>query len=116
VSKRQYWRQQVDELLRRALEVDEAEIRERQGCDALPAELAQAQSRLKRLEQAKHELEQEAQQKLEEARREWSSRGKRGWPRKGEEPLLHTRECHKLRKQYHRALRMRLVLRVRKAY
>lgn len=101
----QYWRQQVDELLRRAREVDEAEAREQQRCDELPAELAQAQSRLKRLEQAKRELEQEAQQKLEEARREWSSRGKRGRPRKGEEPLLHTKECHKKRKQYYRALR-----------
>jgi hypothetical protein len=68
-------------------------------------ELAQAQSRLKRLEQAKHELEQEVQQKLEEAKREWSSRGKRGRPRKGEEPALHTKDSPKERKRYYRALR-----------
>ncbi len=101
----QYWREQVDELLRRPCEVDEAEGRKQQQCDELPAELAQAQSRLKRLEQAKRELEQEAQQKLEEAKQEWSSRGKRGRPRKGEEPLLHTKDCHKERKRYYRALR-----------
>jgi len=102
----QYWKQHVDELLRRACQVDEEEGRGgRQRCDALPAELAQAQSRLKRLEQAKRALEQEAQQRLEEAQREWSSRGKRGRPRKGEEPLLRTKECHKERKRYYRARR-----------
>jgi hypothetical protein len=70
----------------------------------LPEELALAQNRLKRLEQAKREVEQEAQQKLEEAQREWSSRGKRGRPRKGQEPALRTSECHKQRKRYYRAL------------
>ncbi len=78
----QYWKQQVEEMLRRACEMDEAEGRGGpQRCDGLPAELAQAQSRLKRLEQAKCELEQESQQRLEEAQQEWSSRGKRGRPR-----------------------------------
>ena len=102
----QYWKQQVEEMLRQACEMDEAEGRVGpQRCDELPAELAQAQSRLKRLEQAKRELEQEAQQRLAEAQQEWSSRGKRGRPRKGEEPLLHTKECHKERKRYYRALR-----------
>jgi len=42
---------------------------------------------------------------LEEAKRAWSSRGKRGRPRKGDEPQLHTKECHKERKRYYRALR-----------
>jgi Transposase DDE domain len=101
----QYWKQQVDELLRRACEVDEEERGIQRRYDELPAELAQAQSRLKGLEQAKRELEQETQQRLEEAQREWSSRGKRGRPRKGEEPALHTKECHKERKRYYRALR-----------
>src|SRR5215469_3891761 len=71
----------------------------------LPEKLASAQNRLRRLEQAKRELDQEAQQKLEEAQREWSSRGKRGRPRQGEEPQLPTKECHKQRKRYYRALR-----------
>jgi hypothetical protein len=91
-------------MLGRASEVDEAEDGQ-QRCNELPADLAQAQTRLKRLEQAKRELEQEAQQRLAEAKREWSSRGKRGRPRKGEEPRLHTKECHKERKRYYRALR-----------
>jgi transposase len=101
----QYWKQQVNELLRRGCEVDEEERGRPRQCDELPAELAQAQSRLTRLEQAKRELEQEAQQRLEEAQREWSSRGKRGRPRKGEAPPVHANECHKERKRYYRALR-----------
>jgi transposase len=101
----QYWQQQVDEMIRRASEVDEEEGRGGQRTAALPAELAGAQSRLKQLQEAKRELEQEAQQQLEEAKRAWSSRGKRGRPRKGDEPQLHTKECHKERKRYYRALR-----------
>jgi transposase len=102
----QYWKERVDEILRCACEADERESRDgEKPCAALPDDLARAQSRLKRLEEAKRELEQEAQQRLEDAQREWSSRGKRGRPRKGEEPLLHTKECRKERKRYYRALR-----------
>lgn len=103
----QYWKEKVDQLLRRACEVDEKENQdaEEAGDTGLPEELALAQNRLKRLEKAKRELEQEAQQKLEEAQREWSSRGKMGRPRKGEEPPLATKACHKERKRYYRALR-----------
>ncbi len=97
----QYWKERVDEILRCACEADERESRDgEKPCAALPDDLARAQSRLKRLEEAKRELEQEAQQRLEDAQREWSSRGKRGRPRKGEEPLLHTKECSKERKRY----------------
>ena len=42
--------------------------------------------RLKRLQEAKQELEEEARKKLEQAQRDWSSRGKPGRPRKGEDP------------------------------
>jgi len=69
-EKEQYWKQKVEELLQRAGEVDEEEDRRRgkgQLADSLPEELARAQSRLKRLEEAKRELEQEA-------RRNWSWR------------------------------------------
>lgn len=100
----EYWKQQVETLLRRASETDEAETQQPR-CDALPAELAGAQCRLRRLEEAKRDLEQEAQRQLEQASREWTSRGKRGRPRKGEEPLLHTKDCHKERKRYYRAVR-----------
>lgn len=102
----QYWKEQVDQLLQRAVQVDEKESQEEQQACAteLPRELAVVQNRLHRLQQAKRELEQEAQAKLEAAQREWSSRGKRGRPRKGEEPPLRTKECHKQRKRYFRAL------------
>jgi len=67
----QYWKQLVDEMLRRACDIDEAEGRgQQQRCDELPAELAHAESRLKRPQQAKCALEQEAQQRLEEAKHE----------------------------------------------
>ena len=103
-EKEQYWKQQVEEMLRRAAETDEAERETQQGTE-LPAELAHAQSRLKRLEEAKRELEQEAQQRLEEAKREWSPSGKRGRPGKGEAARRSTKECHKERKRYYRARR-----------
>ena len=102
----QYWTQRIDETLRRASETDEEEGREGQHrSDALPIELARAQSRLKCLEQARQELEQEAKQRLDEAQQKWLSRRKRGRPRKGEEPVVSTKESHKERKQYYRALR-----------
>ena len=68
----QYWKQKVDELLRRAGEVDKEEDRrwgQGQPANPLPEELARAQSRLKRLGEAKRELEEEARQRLEEAQR-----------------------------------------------
>jgi transposase len=104
----QYWKQKVDEMLRRAGEADEEENRrcgKGQPTDLLPEKLAQAQSRLKQLEEAKRELEREAQQRMEEVQRDWTSRGKRGRPRKGEEPPLSTKESHKQRKRYYRARR-----------
>src|SRR2546422_10309688 len=54
-EREQYWQQQVDEMLRRASAVDEEEGRGGQRTAALPAELAGAQSRLKRLQEAKRE-------------------------------------------------------------
>lgn len=62
-------------------------------------------SRLKRLEQARRELEREAHQRLEKAKQKWSPSGKRGRPRKGEEPRLSTKEGHRERKRYYRARR-----------
>jgi transposase len=104
----QYWKQRVAELLQRAGEVDEAEDRrwgQGQPADPLPEELAGAKSRLKRLEEAKRELEEEARQKLEQAQRDWSSRGKQGRPRQGEEPRLSPTQYQKQRKRYYRARR-----------
>jgi transposase len=52
-----------------------------QPADPLPAELAQAHSRLERIRRAKAELEQEAQQELEAAQQNFTP-GKPGRPRK----------------------------------
>ena len=66
-------RQEVEELLRRATEVDEAEDAQygkgKRG-DELPAELAQRESRLKKIRAAKAALEQEAKEKAERQRAE----------------------------------------------
>ena len=105
-EQQQYWKEKVDELLQRAGAVDEEEDRhwgKGQSADPLPDELTRAQSRLKRLEEAKRELEEEARQRLEQAQRDWSSRGKPGRPRKGEEPRRSAKECRKQRKRYYRA-------------
>lgn len=61
-------RAQVEELLRRAEATDAAEDeKERQGySDQLPEELARRESRLKKIHQAKAELEAEARQKAEQ--------------------------------------------------
>ena len=94
----QSWKQKVDELLRRAGEVDKEEDccgGQGQPANPLPEELARAQSRLKRLGEAKRELEEEARQRWEEAQRAWSSRGKQGRPRKGEEPRRSAKECRR---------------------
>src|SRR5262249_28132370 len=74
-----------------------------QPANPLPEELARAQSRLKRLGEAKRELEEEERQRLEEAQRAWTSRGKQGRPQKGEEPRRSAKECRKQRKRYYRA-------------
>jgi transposase len=108
MEQEQYWKQKVEELLQRAGEVDKEEDRcwgKGQRADSLPEELARAQSRLKRLEEAKRELEQEARRKLEQAQHDWTSRGKQGRPRKGEEPRLSAKDCRKQRKRYYRARR-----------
>lgn len=85
-ERERYWQEMVDRLLAEAQLTDEQEDR-RYGkglsSDPLPAELAQAQSRLERLRQAKAELEREAQQKLEELQRIAGSR-KLGRPPKGD--------------------------------
>jgi hypothetical protein len=103
-EQKDYWKQQVDGMLQRANEVDETE-RQQPRCDGLPPDLADAQRRLRRLEEAKRDLEQEAKRQLEQASHKWTSRGKPGRPRKGEEPALHTKDCQKERKRYYRAAR-----------
>ncbi|MCX6623033.1 MAG: IS1182 family transposase [Acidobacteria bacterium] len=70
-------RQEVEELLRRAAEADEAEDAQygkgKRG-DELPAELARRESRLKKIREAKAALEQEAKEKAERQRAEAEAR------------------------------------------
>jgi len=80
----QYWKATIARLLVEAEKTDEREDQQLgrgQRGDALPEELAHAQSRLARIQQAKAELEKEAQQKLESA----TEPRKPGRPRKGEQ-------------------------------
>ena len=64
---------EVDELLRRADEIDEAEDaeygRDKRG-DELPAELAHREGRLKKIKEAKEVLEREAKEEAEAKKRE----------------------------------------------
>jgi transposase len=83
----QYWQAVIARLLDEAEKTDQREDRQfgrGQSGDALPEELAHAQSRLARIQQAKAELEKEAQQKLESATEPHVSR-KAGRPRKKEQ-------------------------------
>lgn len=68
----QRWQQIVTSLLAEATRVDEEEDQrygKGQKDEALPAELASAQSRLERIRQARRELEEEAREQSEEAQR-----------------------------------------------
>lgn len=66
-EREEHWKAVITRLLTEAEETDRREDRQfgpRQNGDPLPEELAHAQSRLKRIQQAKAELEKEAQQRL----------------------------------------------------
>ena len=70
-------RQEVEELLRRATATDEAEDAQYgkgKSGDELPAELARRESRLKKIREAKAELEKEAKEKAEKQRVEAEAR------------------------------------------
>jgi transposase len=87
VEREQYWLHFVQDLLAQAQRTDEEED-QRYGpgkpADPLPPELANAQSRLKKIQQAKAELEREAKQRLEELERIAASQ-KKGRPKKNGE-------------------------------
>lgn len=83
----QHWKSVVARLLVEAEETDEREDQQfgrGHSGDSLPEELAHAQSRLARIQQAKAELEREAQEKLQAANQGQIER-KRGRPRKDDE-------------------------------
>src|SRR6202142_3357575 len=105
-EREQYWKETVERLLAEAQRTDEEEDRrwgKGQPADPLPAELADAQSRLQRLRQAKAELEREAQQELAAAAQHHQPR-KRGRPTK-EEAASHPPEDPQQRKRARNRLR-----------
>lgn len=86
-EREQHWKAVIARLLVQAEKTDEREDQQfgrGERGDSLPEELAHAQSRLTRIQQAKAELENEAQQKLQAAIEACAPR-KRGRPRKDEQ-------------------------------
>jgi transposase len=102
----QYWQATAERLLAEAQRKDEQEDQRfgkgRSG-DELPEELAHAQSRLKRIRQAKAELKREAQQELEAL----GPGRKRGRPRKQDIAGLSEEERRQLKKKKKKLSRAR---------
>jgi hypothetical protein len=107
-EREQHWRAEVARLLSQAQQTDREEERragQDQAANQLPDELANAQKRLERLQQAKAALEQEAQAKLK-ATLENLPPGKRGPHSKAEQssqPPKSRRQQDKDKKQRLRA-------------
>lgn len=101
LDREQHWEKIVAELLAAAQRTDEEEDQRHgqgQPADPLPAELAQAKSRLERIREAKAELEREAKQRLEEVQRVAESQ-KRGRPRKDAATAAQARTPDELRER-----------------
>jgi len=108
-EREQHWKSVVARLLVEAERTDEREDQQfgrGQSGDPLPDELAHAQKRLARIQQAKAELEQEAQQKLEAANQGQVQR-KRGRPRKDEQNTQAPRDPQERDKEKKRRRRAR---------
>jgi transposase len=106
-EREQHWQETVARLLREAQQKDQEEdarYGKGQAADALPAELANAQSRLQRIQQAKAELEREAQEQLKAASQNHVAR-KMGRPRKDDPTASPTaeQEREKDKNRYRRA-------------
>jgi hypothetical protein len=103
-----YWQSVTERLLAEAQQKDQQED-ERFGKgergDSLPGELADAQSRLERIRQAKAELEREAQQELEALGAD--AMGKRGRPRKQDAVERSPEERRQLKKRKKKLSRAR---------
>jgi len=108
-EREQHWRAEVARLLKQAQQTDREEER-RLGLDQtanqLPDELANAQKRLERLQQAKTELEQEAQAELKAAL-ENHSPGKPGPRSKAEKTSQPSKDRRQREKEKKRRLRAR---------
>ena len=108
-EREQHWRAEVARLLQQAQQTDREEER-RLGLDQvanqLPDELANAQKRLERLQQAKAELEQEAQAELKAALDNHSP-GKRGPRKKAEQTSQPAKDRRQRDKEKKRRIRAR---------
>ena len=108
-EREQHWRCEVEQLLKQAQQTDQEDDRRdgvSQPADSLPDELANAQKRLQRLQQAKAELEQEAKEQLEVVNA--LPLRKRGRPSKEEQaaqPPKDRKQREKEKKQRQRARR-----------
>lgn len=107
-EREEHWKAVITRLLTVAEETDRREDQQfgrGQNADPLPEELAHAQSRLTRIQQAKAELEKEAQQKLA-AVTERPTERKPGRPRKGDpSPAVDRQQRDKEKKRRQRARR-----------
>jgi transposase len=107
-EREQHWRSEVERLLNQAQRTDQQEDQSfgvSQPADPLPEDLANAQKRLQRLQQAKTELEQEAKEQLQAANDTLPSR-KAGRPSKAEQtsqPPKDRKQRDKEKKQRQRA-------------
>ena len=104
-EREQHWRSEVERLLKQAQQTDQQEDQRfgvGQPADPLPDDLASAQKRLQRLQQAKSELEQEAREQLQAIGA--LPLRKRGRPSKGEQ----TSQPPKDRKQREKEKKQRL--------
>lgn len=105
-EREQYWEAVVQELLQQAEKTDEqedAQFGKGKNGEALPQELADAQSRVERIRRAKAELEQEARQQLEAAQADGPR--KRGRPSKASVASLSPQERDGRKKRRMRARR-----------
>jgi hypothetical protein len=107
-EREQYWQAEVERLLNQARQTDQEEDQrfgQGQPADPLPDQLANAQKRLQRLQQAKVELEQEAQEQLQVAMDKLPPR-KPGRPSRAEQasqPPKDRRQREKEKKRRRRA-------------
>jgi transposase len=107
-EREQHWRAEVARLLSLAQQTDRQEEKQPgsdQAANRLPDELANAQKRLERLQQAKAELEQEAQAQLKAALNGYTpgKPGPRGKAEQTSQPVKDRRQREKDKKQRQRA-------------
>src|SRR5271155_588224 len=105
-EREQHWRAEVARLLSHAQQMDREEDQRPESGDRLPDELANAQRRLERLQQAKAELEQEAQAQLKAALDNHSP-GKRGPRKKSEQTSQPPKDRRQRDKEKKRRIRAR---------